>query len=192
MGRVDIARRIADMWIVSRARAGVSQEWMAMEMGVSKKTIQNWEKGTSAPTLAQTLLWFDAIKINPYPYMLSCIYPEVYNNIDGKEDEDLDAALIKNLDNMSNLEKKQLLYLISGKHGSLWHPLLQMFTAHCHTNLKSRVLTATQIVNSYEMDLKTNHLICNDEILPDLSLLQSAVEAAKESVLNGDDGYFIK
>lgn len=45
----DRVKRFAQIWSLSRADTGKTQEYMANGLGVSKKTIQNWEKGASAP-----------------------------------------------------------------------------------------------------------------------------------------------
>ena len=44
----DRVKRFAQIWSLSRADTGKTQEYMANGLGVSKKTIQNWEKGASA------------------------------------------------------------------------------------------------------------------------------------------------
>lgn len=49
--RIERAKRFAKVWWKSRDDVGKSQEFMALSMGVSKKTIQNWEKGLSSPNL---------------------------------------------------------------------------------------------------------------------------------------------
>ena len=41
--RKERADRFAKIWWKSRANMGVSQEYMALGLGVSRKTIQNWE-----------------------------------------------------------------------------------------------------------------------------------------------------
>ena len=43
MTRNEIADRFGMMWKKSRCNAGVSQEYMAKALGVSKKTIQNYD-----------------------------------------------------------------------------------------------------------------------------------------------------
>lgn len=187
LSKIKDARRFSEIWMKSRSDAGVSQEFMAISLGVSKKTIQNWEKGTSSPSLKQALEWFNIIDINPCHYLLGYLYPNLYKEASGEE---LDDLLYKNIKSMSEVEKKQLLFLISGNHGSSWHHLLQMFTAHCHINLKSRVLTAEMIINSYEMDLETKHLYCEDDIMPDVNMLKEAINQAKTSVIKGKKSYF--
>ena len=51
-------KRFAQIWSLSRADTGKTQEYMANGLGVSKKTIQNWEKGASAPDLFEGSEWF--------------------------------------------------------------------------------------------------------------------------------------
>ena len=62
------AKRFALMFSKSRAKMKKSQEFMALGLGVSKKTIQNWENGTSSPTFFQSSEWFRILGLNPMPY----------------------------------------------------------------------------------------------------------------------------
>lgn len=52
--RIERVKRFAKIWWKSRADAGKSQEFMALSLGVSKKTIQNWEKD-SVPLIYSNL-----------------------------------------------------------------------------------------------------------------------------------------
>lgn len=189
MGRIERVNRMREIWLKSRADSGMTQEWIAMELGVSKKTVQNWEKGISCPTLFQSMEWFRVLGLNPCTYIIGCIYPELYTEDFLNEEETLTAELISHIERMSITEKKQLLFLLKGNHGSSWEPLLQMITAHCHTNLKSRVLVATQIMNSYEMDSKNNQLYCEGDVLPNLDILNSAIDNAKNSIMTQKRSY---
>ena len=61
-------KRFAEIWWKSRADAGMTQERLAVELGVSRKTIQNWESGATSPSLYQGTEWFRALGLNPLPY----------------------------------------------------------------------------------------------------------------------------
>lgn len=183
-------QRFARIWSDSRADAKKTQEFVANGLGVSKKTVQNWENGVTAPDLFVACEWFRILGLNPFPYLLSYIFPELYDNIPEYEaDDQIEQALILMLKNSDRLEKRQLLYLMAGQHGSPWYSLLQMFTAHCHTSMKARVSVARSIVDNYEMEHATGDLVCTDSIKPDLQMLRKSIEEAKRSVMNGTNGY---
>ncbi len=184
------AARFARIWSQSRAKGKKTQEFMAKGLGVSKKTVQNWEKGVTSPDLFSGSEWFRLLGLNPTPYYLSFLFPELFDNIHpSDEDEKLEQALILLIKNSTAAEKRELLYLMAGSHGSSWYSLLQMFTAHCHTNMRSRVNAARMILENYEMDQKAGTIVCPDNIRPDIELLKRAVDEGKKAVLNNKSGY---
>ena len=75
----------------SRNLSGKSQEYMSMELGIARKTVQNWEKGVSEPSLGQAIEWFKLLDINPLPYLFQVVYPDM----DGISSGD-DIATIRN------------------------------------------------------------------------------------------------
>ena len=79
--RIDRITRFSKIWWQSRADAEKSQEFMALGLGVSKKTVQNWEKGISAPDLFQGSEWFRILGLNPLPYYLAFLFPELFGDI---------------------------------------------------------------------------------------------------------------
>lgn len=186
----DRAVRFAKIWEKSRADAGKTQEYMAKGLGVSRKTVQNWEKGETSPDLFMGSEWFRVLGLNPLPYYLAFVYPEKFEGVEPSDsDEIIDQAIMTLVKNSTVREKRELLFLMGGKHGSSWYSLLQMFTAHCHTSLKSRVNAARLIVDNYEMEEETGELICEENIHPDIAMLKRAIEESKKSVANGDLGY---
>ena len=186
----DRVQRFAKIWSLSRSDAGKTQEFMANGLGVSKKTIQNWEKGASAPDLFEGSEWFRVLGTNPLPYYLAFLYPWLFDGIMPEDnDEEIEQALLFLVKNMTQAEKRQMLYLMAGRHGSPWYSLLQLFTAHCHCSLRSRVTAARTILENYEMDQASGTSVCPDNIQPDMKMLHHAVEEGKQSVFNQLTGY---
>lgn len=189
--RAERALRFSKIWWKSRSDAGKSQEYMSLSLGVSKKTIQNWEKGISSPDFFQTTEWFRVLGLNPFHYYLEFLYPWIFSS-DEKDDEEIEKALLELIRNSSHMEKKQLLYLMSGDHGSSWYSLLQMFTAHCHTSMQSRVSAARIITENYEMEEKTGKLVCPDDVRPDLIMLNESINQGKQAALEAKKGYTVQ
>lgn len=180
------------IWRQSRYDAGVSQEYLANHIGVSRKTIQNWENGVSAPDFNQSSKWFEALGINPLPYFLGYIYPENMGNISAKvSDERVGKALKELIDDLPIEGKRQLLYLFYGDHGSSPRAVLNLITAHLHLPMRERIAQADIIVDSYEMDEATGNLVGKEHIKPDISLVKRAIEKAKAAVMAGNEGYQI-
>ena len=90
---------------------------------------------------------------------------------------------------MTPVEKRQLLYLMDGNHGSSWYSLLQMFTAHCHTSMKSRVAAARVIAENYEMEAKSGDLVCPENVQPDMDVLNFAILEGKQAAQEHKMGY---
>ena len=188
--RVEKAARFAKIWWESRSDAGKSQEYMALGMGVSKKTIQNWEKGISSPNLFQSVEWFNLLGENPMHYYLEFLYPHLFEGLcPDVDDENVEEALLTLIKESTPLERRQLLYLIAGEHGSSWYSLLQMFTAHCHTSMRSRVAAARLIYENFDLDSKTGELVCPQCVMPDVDMLYHAIYHGKTAVQNGEQGY---
>lgn len=182
--------RFAQIWATSRADAGKSQDYMAKGLGVSKKTIQNWENGVTAPDFFMGSKWFQVLGMNPVPYYLSFLFPNLFDGISPEDDDDeIEKALIALIRNSTSVEKRELLFLMAGRHGSSWYSLLQMFTAHCHTSMKSRIGVARNILDNYEIEQATGQLVCPENVKPDIEMLRNAVEEGKRSVIAGNSGY---
>lgn len=187
--RIERAKRFAKIWWKSRDDVGKSQEFMALSMGVSKKTIQNWEKGLSSPTLFQATEWFKVLGLNPIKYYLEFLYPNFFEKTSLEDESKLDEKLANLIKVSSAAEKRELIYLMSGTHGSSWPALLQLFSAYCQISLQSRVLIARIVLENYEMEEKNGRLVNNDKIKPDLELLKSAIAICKAATQNGYYGY---
>ncbi|MDO4493083.1 MAG: helix-turn-helix transcriptional regulator [Clostridia bacterium] len=184
------ASRFASIWTGSRADAGKTQEYMAKGLGVSVKTIRNWESGATSPDFFTGCEWFRVLGMNPLPYYLTYLFPTLFDG-DGTPEDDriVSESLASLVRDLSPLEKKELLFLMAGRHGSPWYSLLQMFTAHCQTSMRSRVNAARIILENYEMEQATDSLVCADSVTPDLAMLRNAIEQGKRSVINGTPGY---
>ncbi len=199
--------RFALIWSKSRADAGKTREFMAEGLGVSQKTIQNWEKGITSPDFFEGSEWFHILGLNPIPYYLSYLFPELFEREigadvivgarGGREETgeaelgggDVDSALNLLIQNLTLTEKQQLLYIMAGNHGSPWYSLLQLFTAHCHTSLRSRASAASEILDNYRLEEALGELVCPEGVAPDVDMIDRAIATARDSVVKGLSGY---
>lgn len=188
--RSERARAFAETHAKVRAKEGKSQEFMAMELGVSKKTIQNWEKGISSPTFFQSLEWFRILNTNPFPYYLELTYPDQLKGLKGTDDDKKIIEAFGALsDSLPISAKRALLYIFYGEHGSSPNAIIQLILAHLHLPLKDRVSPATIVVDMFEMEKELGNLICKDNIMPDMDVLNDAIHKARISVIHNDAGY---
>lgn len=186
--RTEDVLRFADVHAKARISCGKSQEWMAMELGVSKKTVQNWEKGISSPTFYQSLEWFRALKLNPFPSYLEYYYNKPNEH---PSDSDVEEEWNSLSENLPTWVKRAILFIFFGRHGSSPASLVQLTLAHIHTPLKSRVVNATIIKHNYEMAQAQGDIICQEHILPDMDMLDIAINEGKKSAINNEYGYTI-
>ena len=105
--RAERVTRFSKIWWKSRADAGKSQEFMALSLGVSKKTILNWERGLSAPNLFQRAEWFRVLGLNPTHYHLEYLYPDAFGDATtANNDARVEETLVSMIKNATAKEKK--------------------------------------------------------------------------------------
>ena len=182
--------RFAKIFISSRYECGKSQEFMAAELGVSRKTVQNWEKGLSSPSFFQATEWFRVLGLNPIPYYLEFIFPHM--NLESQHELDsneVSLALHENIDQLTDTERRQLLYLLTGRHGSSPSAVLHLLNAHLQTPIRDRFNAAHTIYQNYVIEKQMNNLVNPDDIQPDLDLLKHAIEEGRQAIYNGNTGY---
>lgn len=188
--RIDRAKRFSKIWSQSRSDCGVSQQYMAQGLGVSKKTIQNWERGTSSPSFFQGTEWFHLLGLNPLPYYFQFVFPNAFPDyLYSDEDESIKQALTNLIETLPTQGKIQLLYLFYGEHGSSPYSVLQMLTAHLQVPMKERVSHASIIMQDYEMEKELGNLTNPDDVQPDLDLLEIALKQCKKAALKKQSGY---
>lgn len=188
--RVQRIKRFAEMHAQARVKVGFSQEDMAMELGVAKKTVQNWEKGVSSPSFFQSLEWFRILGLNPMPYYVKCIYPEAITDVTlNTSDDEINKAFSELIKDIPMSGKRALLYLFYGKHGSSPNAVMQMMLAHLHTGMKGRALHASLIAQTYEMEKELDALVCPENIQPNIPALEKAIDSAKQAFIKNQTSY---
>lgn len=173
----------------SRNIAGKSQEYMAIELGVARKTIQNWEKGISSPTVPQVLSWFHILGQSGVPYFFQYIYPDMEGIKRSDSDDHIHRALLEVVNNLPPESVRQLLFWFYGDHGSSPTAVLQMLTAHLQTPMKDRVTQAAVIAKNYEIALKKGEIASPEHVKPDLDFLKKAIDEGEKAFLENKNTY---
>lgn len=179
----------AELLRTSREEARMSQQEIAQRLGVSKTTVQNWELSISSPSVMKLAEWFIALGIQPLPYCLRAFYPLEFTNIDKANDDELDKALQLLIRDMPVEQKRKLLYIFYGDHGSSAISVMNMVVAHLKTPLISRIGVASLIVSNYELAAGMGRLVGDKDIAPDMHILTMAIQKAKEAVYSRGRGY---
>ncbi len=183
VNRVEIADRFARMYSSARHAAGVSQAQAAKAMGVSKSTIQNWENGTSSPSAIQTFVYFKHLGIQPLPYYLQLIYPVEFDWMrEQVKDDEVDKALETLLRDLPVDAKRKILYIAYGDHGSSPMAVLDLICAHLHTPLVARVGVTELIRSNLQLTESLERTVKADLIMPNMSILNTALNNAKEAI----------
>lgn len=186
---LEINDRFARIWRVSRDKAGVSQDVIAKRLGISKKTVQNWEAGASSPSQVMGFKWFKALGIQPLPYYLSVLYPGFGDVPAEPQDKEVDEYLQKLIADLPARTKRELLYMLSGYHGSSVVGVMEMVTAHLQAPLRDRVNVAQSIETNYTIAEANGRIRCPGHVQPDTGLLQEMIGKGKEAVLSGKEEY---
>ena len=190
MNRMELSDRIARMWLKSRTDAGLSQDRVAKALGVSKKTVQNWESGEASPNFRMALEWFDALGVPMYPYIMSMLYPVEVDGITAATDMyELRKALHCYVDELDDLHARELLFILHGLHGSSPIGTLDACTAYLHLPLSMRVCITDSIVTHYEMAAGLGLLQNEDHVAPEISTLEQFLSTARNAVKAGKQSY---
>ena len=139
--------QVAKALEMARAKAGLSQEKLAKQLGISKPTVASRERGTSPVTLADIINWCVACSVPARRCMDACIYPGLLDYL--QEDistEEKRQILHAAVDEMSNYEVDGWLYLYYGDHGSDPMGVLTEVLANLHTPLRDRVSIVNAII----------------------------------------------
>lgn len=173
---------ISDFLRSTRNDAGKSQEYMAFELGVTRRTISNWESGTSEPSIGQAIQWFKLVDKNPIPYLLQTTYPEMDKISPNDSDAKILTSLLQLINDLPADGIRQLMYLFFGNHGSSPRAILQMITAHLQTPMKDRIAHGQLVATNYDLAKRTGTLARPENIQPDIEYLNAAIATAKATV----------
>lgn len=180
---------IAEALRTTRNVSGKSQEYMAFELGITRRTVQNWENGVSEPSIGQTIKWFQLTDKNPIPFLLQHTYPDMDKISHKDDDEKILSSLIQIINDLPAESIRQLMYLFFGNHGSSPRAVLQMITAHLQTPMKDRITHGQLIATNYEIAKLTGSLNNPDFIQPDYDYLEAAINTAKAAVAKNAKEY---
>lgn len=190
MNTVEYTKRLSSLLATSRAETEVSQETMALELGVSRGTIANWEKGLSKPDIIQFLQWFEVLGKNPTSSIFEFANPVKFENLFQEEsDADVDDALNEMISSLSLQQKKGILYLLYGTYQGDPFAMLQLFIAHAHLPMEYRFSVANQICEIYKLCERANMLKDTERVMPNIPALEEAIQKGREAAIHKKDGY---
>lgn len=190
MNHVELSERFERMFRESREKKHKSQDFMAKALGVSKKTIQNIEDGTSCLNAKKIVEWFDALDEPILPWIFKLVYPE-HKNISVGSEEEVEEALFLLIHSLPLDAKRKLFYILSGNHGSSPLCIIELINAHLQIPLQSRINTASNVITNYTIAEKYEILTQPNDIQPNIDMLKEALDKSVQAVLNHESTYHL-
>lgn len=188
--RSDRIERFSRIFWESREDANKTQKYMEGKMGVTRRTIANWEKGVSSPTFSQASQWFNALGLNPLPYYFKYLYPEIVENLNVHHDiASVDAAFAKIQEILPETMLRQFYFLFNGSHAVDLKTFIELLCAHMHLPMRDRVYASQSIVYFYRLSEIQGLANAPDEIPTAIDYLEEAVIKGMTAVINSRLGY---
>lgn len=187
MNKIDIADKIASTLRKSRKSSNKSQEYMAKSLGVSRKTVQNWEDGISCPSEVQVYDWFNALCVPPQQYYLEFLYPDLNNET--AADLVYQEELLEMVSSLPDHMKQKLYFILCGSHGSSPSAVIDMTVANLQTPLRDRLNVCQNVITNYEIADSVGEL--NDKTVKiDIKKLKESYTNAVKAVKIRRNSYF--
>lgn len=121
---------------------------------------------------------------------MDVLYPDKVAGVKASDsDEKIEEAFDSLIQNISINDKRALLYLYYGKHGSSPHSVIQLLLAHLHLPMSLRINDACNVDTNYKIAKELNILVCPDNIQPDLSDFKRSTIMALEACKDKRDSY---
>lgn len=181
----------ANVLFKSRKEKHKSRRYMADALGVSERSVRNWEYGLGAPSITDFTLWFETLGISMLQYLRKESRPEQEENQnsatmpEGLVSLDLHRAIA----DMDEHSKRELHFLIYGNHGGDFSAYMDKCVTDLQSNMHERHVTTMIAVANYEYHKVNNTLRCPDEVQPDLARLKQASEMGRVASHNGESSY---
>lgn len=184
-------KRLARMLACARAESGMSQEAVALELGIARKTVQNWEKGSSTPTLPQAIAWFRVMKVAAMPYFIQFMFPDMEGIRGYTEDRKVLESLLALIETLPMEGVRQLMYLFYGNHGSSPRAVINMVTAYLQMPLKERYNIDCAIGENYSLAKEMGTITHKENIQPDEEIMRTAIAREREAVIESKSSYML-
>ena len=180
---------LARLLAKARIEAGKSQEYMAEALGKNRRTIANWESGKSAPTVIEALEWYDALNLSPLSSLVGFVYPDRTEHIKYGNEDVIEKELVRAVKALPIDEKRILLYVLEGDHGSARKVTLNMWLAYYMSQIRSRIPICRLIYDNYVMDDMQGITQNTNGLAPDAEVIRDGLKKAYKSISNGTKQY---
>lgn len=167
-----------------RTKAGYSRREFAGRVGVSEKTIQNWETAVSVPDMEQLEAIAKAADCDP------AVFLEIYRNPENSGEDGQRKLLHKWLDANGDERTVQILsFLHLTKTGSDKLAQLELFCAYNQLPLYDRQNIARTIAHCYQIAAERGELAAPGDCVPVMAYLLDAIQSGTQAVKEGKETY---
>lgn len=175
----------------AREEKGKSREEMSELMGVSSRTIINWEEGYTMPGIDVFTMWMETLGIDMTKYIRANSRPP---HTTDENSLTMDAGLVtldlhRAIDDMDVDTKRKMHFLIYGNHGGSFDAYMDKSVADVQCPMHDRHNTSLLAISNYEYARAIGYLKCPDEVQPDLDRLTLASKMGRDAALTGNDSY---
>lgn len=174
---------VGEILMVSRARAGMTQDEIADLLGVTRRTVIHWEEGSSCPTVDMFAKWFNVLGLQPMPFISRAIHQHASTIKKEAPEPEVDAALQEIIGDLDVEYKRKILYCLIAAHGSSVNGAIDMITAHLHAPLRDRINVAAMILSNYKLAQRRGELIYPHEIQPNIRNLEMCIQLATDAAI---------
>lgn len=179
---------IIDILVRERVNKKLSQNDIAIAIGKSKRTVQNWEAGVGSPTIEDVVKWVDAVGIDLTRFAIAVKHGKQAIEV-GEKTDDKKAYIHRFIDDfMTDNEVDILCFLLSGNTGSAIYSYFQKIAADLACPIHDRVSTGLAIYNNYEVAEALGNV---NKAAPkvDKMVFESALGSGKEAAKKGKNSY---
>lgn len=176
-------RDIASLVLSVRKNAGMTRAKLASALGVSERTIKNWEDGISKPDADLFLQMFDACNQHLVNAMWASDSAELFLD-DTVSYEEIRQRLIAMIRSQTtDAMNCKLLYNLSADHGSDAEAQLNLCTAYNHLSMEDKYDICKLIVERYKLRSEQHRLIRTEyNVTPDLDYLEKELAKVRKEI----------
>lgn len=179
------AKQIIELLSKARVKNGISQQKVADYIGVTRRTVQNWENDFGHPDLDQTKAWCEAIGENPMIIFTLFICGDAASGNPRRSQTKRELVIDYIQNKMSDEEIDILYFLFSGVSGSSPYAYMQKVGADLSCPIGDRVKSARLIQSNYELALGTDNTMPYSPRI-DNDAFEYAVVLGRESALQNN------
>ena len=166
----------------AREQAHLTRQELADKLGISKRTIDNWESGVSRPIADSLLDVYEACNAEIAKAIITA------DSYDAESDiEVVRQRVITYLRTIADDDMiRQLDYNLLSSHGSIAKAQVNLCTAYNHFNKDDKYDVCRTIIGKYKLKQDLGKLINMGEPLPDIEYLEKVCHDVREELIRNE------